>query len=38
MNGKRPARGGRPSHDTVLMFGVLVLQVLHNLFDEQTEF
>ena len=30
--------GGRPPHDAVLMFRVLVLQALHNLSDEQTEY
>lgn len=30
--------GGRPPHDCVLMFRVLVLQALYNLSDEQTEY
>jgi hypothetical protein len=32
------AKGGRPAHDAVLMFKVLVLQALYNLSDEQTEY
>jgi transposase, IS5 family len=37
---KRSARekGGRPPHDAVLMFRILVLQALYNLSDEQTEY
>jgi len=31
-------KGGRPPHDAVLMFRVLVLQALYNLSDEQTEY
>jgi len=31
-------KGGRPPHDAVLMFKVLVLQALYNLSDEQTEY
>ena len=31
-------KGGRPAHDAVLMFKVLVLQALFNLSDEQTEY
>lgn len=31
-------KGGRPGFDGVLMFKVLVLQALHNLSDEQTEY
>lgn len=31
-------KGGRPAHDAVLMFKVLVLQALYNLSDEQTEY
>jgi transposase, IS5 family len=31
-------KGGRPPFDAVLMFRVLVLQALHNLSDEQTEY
>lgn len=31
-------KGGRPPYDAVLMFKVLVLQALHNLSDEQTEY
>jgi IS5 family transposase len=36
----RPSRanGGRPPHDAVLMFKILVLQALYNLSDEQTEY
>jgi IS5 family transposase len=32
------AKAGRPAHDAVLMFKVLVLQALYNLSDEQTEY
>lgn len=32
------AKGGRPPHDAVLMFKILVLQALYNLSDEQTEY
>jgi IS5 family transposase len=32
------SRGGRPPHDAVLMFRVLVLQALYTLSDEQTEY
>lgn len=32
------AKGGRPPHDAVMMFKVLVLQALYNLADDQTEF
>ncbi len=37
---KKEARGpgGRPRHDVVMMFKVLVLQRYYNLSDEQTEF
>ena len=31
-------QGGRPSFDAVLMFKILVLQTLYNLFDNQTEY
>lgn len=31
-------KGGRPPHDLVLMFKVLILQSLYNLSDEQAEF
>jgi transposase, IS5 family len=31
-------KGGRPPHDAVLMFKVLVLQTLYTLSDEQTEY
>ncbi len=31
-------KGGRPAHNAVLMFKVLVLQALYNLSDEQTEY
>lgn len=31
-------KGGRPPHDAVLMFRILVLQALYNLSDEQTEY
>lgn len=31
------AKGGRPPHDPVLMFKVLVLQALYNLSDDQAE-
>ena len=31
-------KGGRPPHDAVLMFKVLVLPALYNLSDEQAEF
>ncbi len=31
-------KGGRPAHDAVLMFKVLVLQAPYNLSDEQTEY
>jgi transposase, IS5 family len=32
------AKGGRPPYDAVLMFKVLVLQTLHTLSDDQTEY
>src|SRR5579863_6251535 len=32
------SRGGRPSYDAVLMFGILVLQTLYMLSDDQTEY
>ena len=32
------ARGGRPPHDPVLMFKVLVLQTVYTLSDDQTEY
>lgn len=32
------SRGGRPPHDAVLMFRVLVLQTLYTLSDDQTEY
>jgi len=32
------AKGGRPPYDAVLMFKVLVLQSLHTLSDDQTEY
>lgn len=32
------AEGGRPADDAVLMVRLLVLQTLHTLFDEQTEY
>jgi IS5 family transposase len=32
------SRGGRPPYDAVLMFGILVLQALYSLSDEQPEF
>jgi len=32
------AKGGRPPYDAVMMFKIVVLQVLYNLSDEQTEF
>ena len=32
------AKGGRPPHDAVLMFKVLVLQTLYTLSDDQTEY
>jgi len=32
------SKGGHPPYDMVLMFKILVLQVLYNLPDEQTEF
>jgi transposase, IS5 family len=31
-------KGGRPAHDAMLMFKVLVLQALYNISDEQTEY
>jgi hypothetical protein len=31
-------KGGRPAHNAVLMFNVLVLLALYNLSDEQTEY
>ena len=37
-NRKNPARGGRPGFDPVLKFRMLVLQSLHGLSLEQTEF
>jgi hypothetical protein len=35
---KERDKGGRPPFDCVLMFKVLVLQALHNMSDEQTEY
>lgn len=35
---KDPRKGGRPPHDVVLMFKVLLLQQLYNLSDDQTEY
>jgi transposase, IS5 family len=32
------SRGGRPPFDHVLMFKVLILQSIHNLSDERTEY
>jgi IS5 family transposase len=32
------AKGGRPAFDHVLMFKVLILQAMHALSDERTEF
>jgi len=32
------ARGGRPPHDQVLMFRLLILQASHSLSDERTEY
>lgn len=32
------SRGGRPTYDAVLMFRILVLHALYDLFDEQAEF
>lgn len=32
------AKGGRPPHDPVLMFKMLVLQALYSLSDDQAEF
>jgi hypothetical protein len=31
-------KGGRPPYDAVMMFRVLVLQTLHALSDDQTEY
>jgi IS5 family transposase len=38
LNRSDRSKGGRPPHDAVLMFKVLVLQALYNLSDDQTEF
>ena len=38
LNRSDRARGGRPPHDAVLMFKILVLQALYNLSDDQAEF
>ncbi|MBI2335995.1 MAG: transposase, partial [Deltaproteobacteria bacterium] len=35
---KAKAPGGRPRHDVVMMFKILVLQRYYNLSDEQAEF
>lgn len=35
---KDPSKGGRPPHDYVMMFKVLILQHLYNIADERTEF
>ena len=35
---KDRSKGGRPAFDAVLMFKILVLQALHNMSDEQTEY
>ena len=32
------SKGGRPPFDPVLMFKILVIQTLHNLSDERTEY
>ena len=32
------AKGGRPAFDHVLMFKVLILQAMHSLSDERTEY
>ena len=32
------SKGGRPPHDPVMMFKVLVLQALHGMGDDQAEF
>ena len=31
------SKGGRPPYDSILMFKILVLQRLYNLFDDQAE-
>ena len=36
--GRDPRKGGRPFHDAVLMFKILVLRELYALSDEQVEF
>ena len=36
--GRDPRKGGRPSHDAVRMFKVLVLRELYALSDEQVEY
>ena len=38
LNRSDRGKGGRPPHDAVLMFKVLVLQALYNLSDDQAEF
>jgi hypothetical protein len=35
---KSLVNGGRPPYDAVRLFKILVLQALHNLSDEQTEY
>ena len=35
--GHDPRKGGRPSHDAVRLFKVLVLRELYTLSDEQVE-
>ncbi|EPY00908.1 IS5 family transposase [Magnetospirillum fulvum] len=37
LNRSDRARDGRPPHDAVLMFKILVLQALYNLSDDQAE-
>ncbi|MBU0460772.1 MAG: IS5 family transposase [Nanoarchaeota archaeon] len=34
----KSSKGGRPSYDCILMFKIIVLQILYNLSDDQTEF
>jgi transposase, IS5 family len=34
----RPAEGGRPPYDAVLMFKILVVQMLYTLSDDHTEY
>lgn len=34
----KTSRGGRPSYDCILMFKIIIIQILYDLSDEQTEF